>query len=439
MHVVPEYLHKLLDKAATGNFSLVFARGTQWRADRGQLKAEFQSGTRPHRDGPVPVFDSAIVQLGQRGNELLPRAAATLQSVHRRQQAVLEGTRNLGGFALEIRARLTSPFVSGLGSGHPTETGMILDRNTGMPFIPASAIKGVLRLAHAVNISRSEQARDWIRTGVVDDKGRFKPTPDGTQLELSDREPSLRKYFGDTDTGAADGVRGQLVFLDAFPESVPSLKTDIMNPHFHKYYGENQPPVDCEDPIPVKFLSVESGTVFVFRVLAAPLAQPGKMEAQPVEREFGPEDEVRVRAMFTAAFDELGFGGKTSVGYGRFQDLDGRARHSESAPSGTPSPTQPSQSLAAPVPKNNPEVRRQEDVVAFRSALPRPDALAGQIDSLLGAIRAREDAETRKLCCQALLDLARSNKKKYNSAVKDKKAWAVKLTELCAELGVAVS
>ncbi len=426
MHVVPEYQNKLLDKAATGNFSLVFARGTQWRTDRGQLKAEFQSGTRPNRDGPVPVFDSAIVHLGQRGTVILPKAVTVLQRVHQRQQGLLESFRNLEGFVLEIRARLASPFVSGLGSGHPTETGMILDRNTGMPYIPASSIKGVLRLAHAVNISRSGQAGQWIRERK-------------DEVELSDREPSLRKYFGDTDTAAADGVRGQLVFLDAFPESSPSLKADIMNPHFHKYYGENQPPVDCEDPIPVKFLSVEPGTVFVFRVLAAPLAVPGEKEKDPVDRKFGPEDERLVRAMFSTAFDELGFGGKTSVGYGRFQGLDASTRQSETPSSGAPSAAQPSQSPAAPAAKKDPDVQRQEEVAVFKSALPRPDALAGQIDSLLGTIRAKEDDETRKLCCRALLDLARSNKKKFNSAVKDKKAWAVKLTDLCAELGVAVT
>ena len=321
MHVVPvipKYQQSLLEKGSGGNFSLVFTRGTKWRADdRGQLKAEFQSGTR--RDRPKePVFDSAIVQLGQRGTELLPQAATVLQKVHLLQQNVLQALQAQGGFTLEIRAKLTSPFVSGLGSGHPTETGMILDRNTGMPYIPASAIKGVLRLAHTVNILRSGQAGHYVRTGVVDNKGRFKPSPNGSQLDLDDREPSLRKYFGDTDTGVADGVRGQLVFLDAFPEAPPSLKADIMNPHFHKYYGENQPPVDCEDPIPVKFLSVAPGAVFVFRILAAPLARHGEAEAEPIDREFGPEDETRVLAMFHTAFEEVGFGGKTAVGYGRF-------------------------------------------------------------------------------------------------------------------------
>lgn len=404
MHVVPEYLQRSLDRAASGNFSLVFARGTQWRVDRGQLKAD-------------------IVQLGQRGTNLLPKASSTLQGVHQRQRGVLESTQSLGGFALEIRARLTSPFVSGLASGHPTETGMILDRNTGMPFIPASAIKGVLRLAHAVNILRSGEAGEWI-------------TQRQDEIELSDREPSLRKYFGDTDTSAADGVRGQLVFLDAFPESPPSLKADIMNPHFHKYYGENQPPVDCEDPIPVKFLSVEAGTVFVFRVLAAPLSVSGKQEQEPVEREFGPEDDAHVRAMFDTAFDELGFGGKTAVGYGRFQDIDGSALQPGSPTFATPSPAQLGQAQAFAVPPVDPETARQAEVEAFRGTLPKLDKLPGEMDKLIEAIKRKTDEETRKRCCEALLRYAETGGKSFKKAKNGGKAWAVKLMTLCEELGV---
>jgi CRISPR-associated protein Cmr6 len=434
MHVVPKYQRNLLDKGMSGNFSLVFARGTQWREDRGQLKAEFQSGTRQNRDGPVPVFDSAIVQLGHRGAELLPHAATVLQGVHQRQHGILQGFANQGGLALEIRARLTSPFVSGLGSGHPTETGMILDRNTGMPYIPASAIKGVLRLAHAVNILRSGQGEGWIKEHK-------------DEVELDDREPSLRKYFGDTDAGAEEGVRGQLVFLDAFPENPPCLKADIMNPHFHKYYGENQPPVDCEDPIPVKFLSVESGTVFVFRVLAAPLARPAELESNAVEREFGQEDEGRIRAMFNTAFDELGFGGKTSVGYGRFQNLDGSATpgtpdsvgHSSLTSSDQHGTAKPAPGQVPPAPPKDPETERLEAVTEFERSLPKRNMLPSEMDRLIESINRKDDEETRRRCCETLLRFAQTDAKGFKKAKNGGKQWAVKLADLCTELGVAVS
>lgn len=155
--------------------------------------------------------------------------------MHRRQHRLVEQAKANGQFALEMRAKLKTPFVSGLGSGHPTETGMILDRNTGVPYIPASSIKGVLRLAHAVNLSNDPKLdKKWLQPGRIDRNGRFIECPDGDQFNLNDREPTLRRYFGDTDTGAKDGVRGQLIFLDAYPEQVPALKPDIMNPHYHQ-------------------------------------------------------------------------------------------------------------------------------------------------------------------------------------------------------------
>jgi CRISPR-associated protein Cmr6 len=432
MDIIPKYQHDVLDKGMAGNFSLVFTRMTSWREHNGQIKAEFQSGTRKTRNGQVPIFDPSITQLGQRGNELLPQAMLVLQEIHRRQGMVLEWYRNQGTFVFEVRAQLTSPYVSGLGSGHPTETGMILDRNSGMPFIPSSTIKGMLRLGHSINLLRSDQVQQWLHTGVVDAKGRFKANANGNQLELDDREPSLRKYFGDTDTKAKDYVRGQLVFLDAFPETPPTLKVDIMNPHFQNYYGGSQPPLDCDDPNPIKFLAVQEGTVFVFRVLVSPLTRPADKETGQVQSEFGPDDERHVRAMFFTVFEELGFGGKTSVGYGRFLPVDESETSTIQNEVIKPAVASARGSAA---PEINPDIERQKAADAFKKALPRQDALPGQIDNLLQSIKEKDDEQLRKLCCQVLLDHARTNKK-FNKLLKNHKQWVMKLLNLCSELGV---
>ncbi len=428
--VLPEYQAKLLGSARCANFSLYFTRMTVWsRSMDGKLEHKFQVSERK--------FEPSIVLLGQRGNDLLQRTAIHLQDCHKRQAVLLERSRNDNGFALEIKARLTSPFVSGLGSGHPTETGMILDRNTGMPFIPASAIKGVLRLAHSINLFRSGTVDQWVRNGIVDNKGHFKEKHGGSQLELDDREPSLRKYFGDTDTGATDGVRGQLVFLDAFPEAPPSLKANIMNPHFHKYYEGSVPPEDCIEPNPIKFLSVQVDTVFVFRVLAAPLAHLGEAEAEPVDREFGPEDVASVRAMFATAFDELGFGGKTAVGYGRFAPMDGTTAKAGSA--GTTEANELVAEMMSPsstVSTLDPETARQAEIAAFCNSLPKRNMLPSEMDKLIEAIKRKNVEETRKRCCEVLLRFAETDSKGFKKAKKDGKQWAVKLTTLCDELGV---
>ncbi|MDR3631421.1 MAG: type III-B CRISPR module RAMP protein Cmr6 [Desulfocapsaceae bacterium] len=313
MRAIPTQQAELLKKGRRANFSLFFSRMCLWHEDRGELQAKYQSGTRRRRGaagGEVPLFDSSIVELGFQANETLPAAEFALKTIHTRQGRLLNTIAVEGGMVWEFQSRLLSPYVSGLGSGHPTETGMILDRNTGLPYIPASSLKGVLRLAHALDLA--ENHPETI----------LQQSKDG-QIEISDQEPTLRKYFGDTDTSAIECVRGQLVFLDAYPATVPTLRVDIMNPHFGGYYagkrGHMQGPVETEDPIPVKFLTVKDGVAFIFRCFTSPLARPQHIEKNPVSRSFTKDDDQAIQAMFNRALVKLGIGGKTSVGYGRFE------------------------------------------------------------------------------------------------------------------------
>ena len=320
MIVIPDFQRTKL-QTPRSNFSLYFSRMTDW---------EIRNA--------IDKKNDAIVDLGRAGNDHLKHAASVLSAIHRRQHRLVEYAKANGQFALEIRAKLKTPFVSGLGSGHPTETGMILDRNTGTPYIPASSIKGVLRLAHSVNLlNSSELDSKWIQRGIVNKKGLFKEHPDGNQVNLDDREPSLRRYFGDTDTGAKDGVRGQLVFLDAYPEQVPTLKSDIMNPHYHNYYAGEKGPEDSDDPIPVKFLSISEGTVFVFRILVSPLKPLAiRSDDDILFRPFDDQDRETLTKMVKRAFITLGLGGKTAIGYGRFEILENT---NENAPGQTTSST----------------------------------------------------------------------------------------------------
>jgi len=284
MNVIPEIQANKL-KSLKSNFSLFFSRMTDWEEN-------------------IEKKNDAIIELGKAGNEHLKHVTRILAAIHHRQHRLVQQAKANGQFGLEIRARLKTPFVSGLGSGHPTETGMILDRNTGLPYIPASSIKGVLRLAHAVNILNTFGSDyKWIEN-------------DGDQINLNDCEPSLRRYFGDINTKAKDCLRGQLVFLDAYPKEILELKQDIMNPHNSSYYGGNgkKQPVETESPIPVKFLTVNSGETFYFRGYCLPV-QSNKY----VDNIFTEEDYQAIQKMFLRAFADIGFGGKTSIGYGRFE------------------------------------------------------------------------------------------------------------------------
>lgn len=279
--MIPQYMRN--HENGLKNFSLHFGKFSQW---------DFQ----PSMKAKMEHHTSAAARI-------VGHAGSALQSLHMRQSCFLKSLHDTGGFYMEITARLATPYVSGLGGTHTTETGFILDRNTGLPYIPASGIKGVLRMAHSLNVVEAHPEL-------------LRQTPDG--LELPDTEPSLRKYFGDTDTASIGNVRGQLVFLDAFPASVPTMRKDIMNPHFGKYYDGTLPPVETENPIPVMFMSVQEGVDFKFRVIALPLAPDPD---SPVVRNFDDNDRAAILAMFTRAGEQLGFGAKTAVGYGRMNNL----------------------------------------------------------------------------------------------------------------------
>lgn len=270
---IPATEQKLLEKSAA-NFSLLSPRVVEWGKDK---KGKF-------------VSDTEMMQiLFQKSKTSFSSSRGLLEKIQKKQKSYFDYLEEMNVILFEFKAKTISPFITGLGSSHPTETGMILDRNTGLPYIPASSIKGVLRFACAINLANEK----YLDGNVPDD------------------DETLVRYFGSESD--KNPKRGQLIILDAYPESVPSLKVDIMNPHFGEYYsGENKQPVETGTPKPIKFLTVEEGVPFVFRCAFMPL-----------ENKILSDEEIQkdVDAMFDTSFETVGFGGKTAIGYGRFKKI----------------------------------------------------------------------------------------------------------------------
>ena len=172
--------------------------------------------------------------------------------------------------------------VVGLGSEHVQETNMTFHHIYGIPYIPGSAIKGVLR--HWWFQELQEQ-KDFI-----DDKGEVDETK---ALKDSD-------YCNFIKTFGSQEQHGKVKFLDAYPTEAVHFAIDIMNPHYSKYYSGDQPPTDDQDPVPINFLTVEK-TVFRFVFMT--------------------KDEkflTKLKGPFQKALELKGVGAKTSVGYGYF-------------------------------------------------------------------------------------------------------------------------
>lgn len=170
--------------------------------------------------------------------------------------------------------RTTSRFVTGLGRRHPVENGFAWHSTLGVPYLPGSSVKGMVRA--------------WTRLVAPEDGER------------------MRRLFGrDADErseGGQESQQGAVAFLDAIPCRPPRLAVDVMTPHYANW-TEDDPPGDWRSPVPVFFLTTEQGARFLFGVIPA-----GNVSG---------EDLDRVMDWLAGALDWAGAGAKTAAGYGR--------------------------------------------------------------------------------------------------------------------------
>lgn len=169
--------------------------------------------------------------------------------------------------------------IVGLGGEHVQETNMTLHHIYGIPYIPGSAVKGVLRHWW---LQENEDFLD--KNGEIDEDKALK-------------NADFLAVFGSQER------QGKVQFLDAYPKEV-QFATDIMNPHYGEYYSGSKPPTDHQRLVPINFLTVEK-TAFRFVFLA---------------KEQEHLDHLKVR--FKNALEIKGVGAKTSVGYGYFRDFE---------------------------------------------------------------------------------------------------------------------
>jgi CRISPR-associated protein Cmr6 len=169
-----------------------------------------------------------------------------------------------GGRAAVFRTE--GRFVTGIGRHHPVENGFAWHPTLGVPYLPGSSVKGLLRA--------------WARA-------------EGNEAEAE-------RIFG---ASSGSPRVGQVVLLDAVPVRPVKLEVDVMTPHFANW-TEDAPPGDWRSPVPVPFLTTGAGQAFLFAVL------PRTEEAA--------EHLDRVMEWLRDALAFAGAGAKTAVGYGRF-------------------------------------------------------------------------------------------------------------------------
>ncbi len=193
--------------------------------------------------------------------------------------------------------------ATGLGIASVYETGITLHPVYGVPYLPASSIKGVVR-SYAID-------------RLADGKNK-------EITALSDH--GFCQLFGCGEKGVTEAQQGDVLFFDALAKCDADLEVrpDVMNPHFGPYYMDEKdetPPADWHVPVPIFFLTVR-GAKFQFHIAIRskknqPL-QKKKEEWKPSEWEEKTPLQVAQDLLIEALTDH-GIGAKTAVDYGRFK------------------------------------------------------------------------------------------------------------------------
>ena len=292
-------------------------------------------------------FDAVLNEVCKLGES----AKKQIEAIRKRQQIL---TRQYGTNVFTVKTQSTAPFATGLGNEHPIENGFAFLTPYGLPYLAGSGVKGILRRAAEElaleNDTQGAGGWTWLAIwflfgfeGAVDkgslwdessqlgkaflrDVKGMAESPEIYALirRLFDKDKKAGARFLDVESRGAEQFlqacmadkslrgglqnRGAMDFWDVFPKPfADKLVVEIMTPHFGKYYGGEQTPHDSGTPIPVSFLAVPAKSDFDFHVVCHPTRLPESL--QNSWRDL-------LKKAFDHAFEWVGFGAKTSVGYG---------------------------------------------------------------------------------------------------------------------------
>lgn len=282
------------------NLSLRIQKGANfWEDNKG--KATLYQSKRGSKRNNIPDKLMRHLPDGEINYGGLPFRDIASQTVHTAKQ--LYGDHNVKHPTFNTDGRL----IIGIGGASVFEVGITLHHIYGIPYIPASAIKGLCRSWIILNEFDGNEAK------ALNDKlfcDLF-----GCPSEWKDKEKRIHKSWyelhkkSDKDSG---DKQGNIFFFDAFPTVGPKLEEDVMNVHYPKYYQGESAPTDFQSPNPISFMAVANATPFQF-VLAVK-NNPEKPEISFTELLSKAEN------LLSEALTSHGIGAKTAVGYGFFQN-----------------------------------------------------------------------------------------------------------------------
>lgn len=281
----------------------------------------------------------------EKATHLSAKALKVLSALCQRQQAIALQHESIRYFP----ATSTSPFVTGMGNEHPLENGFSFLNPYGLPYLPGSSIKGVLRsAAEELALGLYGETEGWDMLAVWwlfgFEAGSAMLSQKHYGIDVLDEEASRRcKLFqewvikNDYDQDTLDQFilatvakkdqkkylenrshflsnlpeelsnQGVLRFWDVYPQS-KQLAMDILTPHHSGYFQGKNAPHDSEQPVPNVFLTIPPKSEFHFYSTCEIARLPKALQKNW---------QGLLQSAFNYAFDWLGFGAKTAVGYGQ--------------------------------------------------------------------------------------------------------------------------
>lgn len=176
------------------------------------------------------------------------------------------------------RAKVKNRLAINLGTESVLETNIALHRLFGVPFIPGSAIKGVV-------------------SHFLDNYGGS---------EWNKQSENHKIIFGNQDEAGFVTFHDALLYVQEKGFSGQSLYKDVLTPHHSDYYrpkNTTDPPADWDNPTPIPFISATGEFLLALS---------------------GPADWVELTLkILEYSLDVEGIGAKTSSGYGRMYFVGG--------------------------------------------------------------------------------------------------------------------
>ena len=257
-----------------GHFGLVLDKlATRFKGDNGTDLDKDEILRRLMGFATVPMGPGKEPELRPKRQRRIGQAEeALLAKQHARLDALVQG------HGRSRRYETLGPLAIGLGNSSPLENGITIHPTYGVPFIPGSAIKGMV----------GAWAEDW---------------------EGYD-EAALVRLLGHA-PGERDARRiGGVTFHDALPLPPTRVVVDVMTPHAGPYYGDAPlPPADWHSPNPIPFIAVPKGQHFGVRYHVNGRADLGRATLMDLVEE--------IDRLLLEAFATIGIGAKTAAGYGR--------------------------------------------------------------------------------------------------------------------------